>query len=353
MLPAVPLSFVAAAIAKYPPGCLNFALAQTTPSGGMAMFQGAIAAICTTTPIVFGLILYRMIFGREHVSCTYLRPWGALLAGALFGLFGGFLIDWVVAGTFVLESYQIIGWLPEHMTKKPALPQFMHEVLSVNLCGWLFVLNGLSAGLAMAMVTNRIRSHPDWLDFLKKYSQPSMAGSLKPGSLLRRLLHIVFRCSWPIPTALGATTAIFLGMLFVTGKMEPNEQPFQKQFFGGMVEPHQTDRIPGQPLTPAEEKSVAQALVDAMRATGPDRPITQERRQTIAAETLNRLDSEAAKKQLRAELREWKTSAFGRTAGALGDIISDIAGAFFGVVGMGIGVVILHLVRNSLKANRM
>ena len=338
VIPATILAVTGAMVSKFIPGMFNYAFGQARPGGAVAIFHGAVAATAIAGSSAFGLTLYRLVFGREHVRCGFLRPFGAIFAGAIFGGFGGMLCNVAIAGVFLLEGLQIMGWIGDDVLDKPPFLQFFYKIFVENHCGLVFVLNGAGTGIGMAMITNRLRSLARWEQFLEERSATTLSGFRQIGDVLRGLTRLALRYSWPLPASLAATSLLGLSALNSTEEMKPLNPnlTWREAMLGGLVhvEPPRK-RMPGQEKT-GEETIEVSAAIDKANVK------TKEQMDEIEIRTLENLDKQNAQKEQRRKLREWKTSRFGRVIGIACDAMTKAIGGFFGIVGIGFGIVVLR-----------
>jgi hypothetical protein len=361
VIPATILSVVSAMAFKWIPGSFNYAYAQVTASAVMSLFHAATAAILIGGSSAFGLTLYRMVFGREHVRCGYLRPFGAVIAGALFGTVGGMLCSLGVAGVFTNESLQALGWVDLAEPAKPPLFKLCADLFVHNRCGLVFTLSGAGAGVGMAMITNRLRALPEWENFLEVQAATSLRSLHQVWEVIRKITVMALPYAWPLPAAVGLASLLAIVALHSTGNMRPSELPWNEAFGGGLVFVERPNRQPGQELTPIENATIdadilnvtkfrkeaadAKAKAEGRALTDQEKEsleLTEDEKAAIKQSALRKLDDENAKRTQRDTLRTWKTSRCGRIMGIAGDSMTEVIGAFFTVVGMSFGIVILR-----------
>jgi hypothetical protein len=351
VIPATLFAVTASMSFKWFPGIFNYAYGQADPNAFMGLFHAATAAILVGGGSALGLTLYRMVFGREHARCHYFQPVGAIVAGAIFGGIGGLLCDVAIAGVFRLEGLQVMGWIAHGMTEKPSFLGF-DDLFLRNYCGWVYVLNGAGVGVGMAMTTNRLRGLTRWEELLHVLSETSLSSFGQIGKALRGLTRLAFSYAWPLPASLLVTSLLGLGALHGAG-MRPNVEPWPEVLAGGLV------RVK-EPTLAEKEAAVAAAIEQAItaRKEAASKKAEAERRSLTDQErerpTLTGMEkalikkaaieglSETARKDQADKLRKWKTSRWGRIMGIACDSTTKAIGGFFGVVGMGFGIVILR-----------
>lgn len=295
-IPATALSVISAMLFKWLPGYFNYAYGQADPSSVMSLFHAATAAILIGGSATFGLSFYRMVFGREHGTFSYFKPFGAVIAGAILGAFGGMLCTAAIAGVFLPEGLSVMGWMEMDEPSKPPFFDFCRLLFIENRCGLIFTLNGMGVGIGMAMMTNRLRGCRIWDEFLQTQSASKMSEFGQAFRILKSLTRIAFSRCWPIPASLFITSTIGILLLCTTAKPMPES-------------PHDWPGI----------------LWGGMQKVDKKAP-----------------DIKSATREQRLALHNWKTSLTGRLFGIAGDSTAKVIGAFFAVVGMGFGIVILR-----------
>lgn len=299
VIPAIIFSMGISMVMKLVPGWFNFAYGQARANTIASAFHGGVAAMVIGGVSAFGLTFYRMVLGREHGRFHYLRPFGAVIAGAIGGFVGGLLTDVAIAGVFDPTALQLMGWLDDGMDK-PDGAAFISLLFRENMCGWVFALNGMGTGIGMALLTNRLRGAPEWDQFLSERSSQSVGAGTQIGSIVKGLIGLARRYSWPLPLCLFVTSV--LGLLIL---------------------PHDEIRMPKYPGDSVEILRGGLKQLDVAQNSSP-----AERRELELAE--------------HKRLRNWKTSLPGRVIGITCDSACKVVGGFFAVVGMGIGIVILR-----------
>jgi hypothetical protein len=207
-----------------------------------------------------------------------------------------------IAGVFVPESLYIMGWLEEadlHKSYKPEFWSFLAKLFLQNHCGAVFTLNGMGVGIGMALVTNRMRGEKKWLEFLEAQSKKSMSDLKEASQVALTLGRMVLPYSWRIFASLTATTLLGIALLARVG-MPDCPASWNERLFGGL------------PARVADGGDSAQP------------------------------GSDWARQAERERLRNWKRCAWGRGLGLLGDSSAKALAGYFGVVGIGFGIVLLR-----------
>ena len=295
LIPACAFAVLGAAIVKWAPSYFNYSCVQATASLPMGLFHSAPAGIFVGGGIVFGLTLYRMVVGREWADTSGFRPYPAILFGAVFGLLAGLFCVAVIALVYQPEALHQMGWTDS--PERPALPEMCRELFLGNRCGLAFPLTSVGLGIALALMTNRLRDSKSWPQFIA--SQSTIAGIGQLFRILGGVIKVTFSYAWPIPIFVTGFAAIAL-YLMTTGS-EPS------------------------PWKPAE---IANTLVGGMDEEKPG--------------NLSEEEAEAFLERQKERRREWKTSISGRMLGLFGDSIAKIVGGYFSIVGMGLGIVVIQ-----------
>jgi Novel STAND NTPase 1 len=284
LIPVIMLASLWAAAFKLFPGIFNFALSQADPSGAMAIFHAITAVVLYGGFITFGLTLYRLVFGTERGTKSFLHPIGAIAAGAISGFISGALLQVLIVGVFTQESLVTMGWIPESGNRLSW--QFWRGLMLETHFFWPYIITGVALGIGMACMTNALRTSAKWLDFLRK--QEALATAKQTLRLTRNISKIAFPYAWPIPVAL---------------------------LIGGLLTFYVLRSAASEP---EREQTWREALLAGMLAEGG----------TVAAKKEN--------------LRHWKKSASGQALGIAGDCATQAVGGFFCVVGMGLGIIAIR-----------
>ncbi|MEY2499625.1 MAG: hypothetical protein QOD12_3181 [Verrucomicrobiota bacterium] len=281
LIPAVLLAAFSAAGFKWLTGLFNYALCQATPSAAMGVFHGITAAVIWGGGITLGLVLYRVVLGREHGPKSYLHPFPAIVAGAFTGLITSSLVLLVISNVYTRGALVTMGWMVEN----PAAG-FWHVFLWQTRAAWPYLIMGTFLGIGMALMINGLRASGRWSQFLTQ--QTSLTGVRQTWRLLYALVRLAIRFAWPIPAALVIAGALAFSVL----RSAPESGPWPHSWTQG--------------LTAGLGRS----------ADSPER--------------------------LARDLREWKVSPWGQALGIAGDGATQAIGGFFAIVGMGLGIVIMR-----------
>ena len=297
------LGVTAAMLWKALPGGLNWAYGQEIPSISTALFHGAAAGVLILVPTIAGLTFYRMVLGREHGTFHSFRPFGSIVAGVLFGLIGGLAMTSAVAGVFSTNALYIMGWMEDRYM--PSIGNFLYQLFWVNCAGIPFTLNGVGTGVGMAVLSNRMRGVKQWKNFLDEQEPGSLTDFKKARNVLWTIIRIAFPYSWRIAICLAVTTTLGLFILEQRGHA-PMPPSLHECLFGGM------------------EPEPAMATGRSGNAKAEAKPANE-----------GRQDWEE-------KIRMWKRSMPGRCIGIGFDAGAKMLAAFFGVIGIGFGIVILR-----------
>ncbi len=99
------------AIIKGLPGYFGFAVTQAQGSIGMGIFQGLTAGFIWAGAIVLGVTVHDRVFARKHDPRNYVRLLGAVVSGALGGVLGSVVIVFIIASVFADEPLRDMGWI--------------------------------------------------------------------------------------------------------------------------------------------------------------------------------------------------------------------------------------------------
>jgi hypothetical protein len=201
LIPTLVLSSGSAAPFKFLPGQLNYALAQGEAGGAAAVFQGVLATFLWGGVITLCITLHRIVFANERAHKSFLRPWGALLAGALGGLISSSLVLLVITKVCSFESVVAQGWAVDKTT-------FWRTLLFDRRYFWPYLIMGPGLGVGMAMLANGFRAFTTWSAPLTE--QGGLSGTdLRP--MVVSLTKAMWRFAWPIVLCLFvADVAAFL-----------------------------------------------------------------------------------------------------------------------------------------------
>jgi hypothetical protein len=297
VIPAALFAAVSAAAFKWLPGLFGWALTQGTPSVAMGAFQGATAGLIWAGSIVLGLTVYNVAFKHEYDEKSLLHPFPAIVTGAVCGFVSSMLIIWVVIGVFEMKSLVEIGWVSHARVERYSW-EFWRYLLFETRFGLPYLITGTGLGVGMALTTNGLLASGQWLAFLKRQKQ--LAGFRPTRTLLRGITRILVRHAWPLPVVL-----LIAGLLayYVVPEVKPGIEN----------------------LGPDESAQVKGHIDDCF---------TKTIRRGEIGDCLTQVVGDHFTKNLR--------PGKGYLAeGLIGDCLTQALGAFFGLVGMGFGIVIV------------
>lgn len=205
-IPAGLFGSISAGIWKSIPGTFNWGLVQATPNPAMAAFHGLVSGLVWTTWIALGLVLYRVVFGRDLVKGSYIKPLGALIAGILFGFIGGFLVEFCVIGVYTIQSLETMGWILSTQPHRISLTrEFFHDLFVGTRFGWPLPICGIGMGLGTAMMTNALQASRKFGEFLQR--QVRLSSLSQAMRLIWNLIKLALPFVWPIPLMVAITAA--------------------------------------------------------------------------------------------------------------------------------------------------
>jgi hypothetical protein len=231
LTPAIILSVLSAAAFKWLPGMFNFALCQPVAGAAMGLFHGIIAAVIWGGGITLGLILYRVVFGREHVAKSYLRPFPAVIAGAIAGLIASMVLLLVISTVYDEDALFKMGWIMEKNAK--SWSGLWHVLLWETRTAWPYLIMGVFLGTGMALMTNGLRASKRWPRFLDE--RTSLTGVRQTWSLIRALTTLASRFAWPIPLALLIAGAVAFSVLRSAPASRQWSRPWSEALTAGLV----------------------------------------------------------------------------------------------------------------------
>jgi hypothetical protein len=203
-IPAAGLAALAAAAYKWIPGMANWALCQATPSAAMGVFHGVTAGVVWAGIITLGITFYHVVFGRSQKPGSMLRPFGAVVSGAVSGLFSSLLVVMVITGVYEPQSLVTMGWISSPGLGRAAV----WGDLFVNYrYGWLYLIVGTALGIGMALMSNAVRASAAWKAFLDA-QRDGLAGIRETGLVLRQLMAIALPHAWILPVTVGLAAVL-------------------------------------------------------------------------------------------------------------------------------------------------
>lgn len=293
------LSVPMAALFKTVPGIFNFALCQADPNPLMAFFHGATAAIGWGSMITLGLIFHWIVFATKRSEQSYRHLFASAGFGGFFGLLGSIGIITLIVGVFTPPALYKMGWAWEENTKGV-------DILWESGFYWPYLILGTSLGVGTAVFGTRMRVSKAWRSFCT--NQQPITDWKQVVRMQRELAAIARRFMWPIIVSqvVGCVLAVLLMQHY---RLPPNAtaRPQPSNWWQRIRVSCNFNHWDGVDLSnkPLEEK---------------------ERLAKIQAN----------------KMQGWKTSLSGEILGTLGDAATQVFGAFYCVVGMGIGLVAIN-----------
>jgi hypothetical protein len=237
LIPVLFLSSLSAALFKFFPGLLNYALCQATPSGLAASFHGITASFLWGGMITFSIVLHRVVFGNERGTKSFLQPWGALVAAAIAGVVSSYLLLSVISAAFQASTIFNLGWTTAIHAKQSA--EFWNDVFWQTRAFWPYLIMGTGLGLGMACTANGLRASRRWTQFLEQ--QSAITGVADLISIVRSLIRLVLCFAWPIPLFLiAADAAAFYAVRSAPAANLDVMSTWSEMFFGGLTDPIQS-----------------------------------------------------------------------------------------------------------------
>jgi hypothetical protein len=292
LIPAMCFAVAGAASVKWLPGMFNYSCVQATPSLFIGLFHSAPSGILVGGGIILGLTLYRLVFGKEYDPTSNFRPYPALAFGAVFGLIAGVMCVFLIAEVYQPEALQQMGWSTTPIEKvsapasvlagsaRPPFATLFGDLFVRNCCGYAFPINCIGLGIAMALMTNRLRASNQWPEFVRRQTTISEPRQLL--DLIRGIGRVTLPFAWPILVLVPLFALLSLVILNTADKHPRWDfDPARKVFLGGLD------------------------ASDDVR-------------------------------------KEWKRSLGGRALGLFGDCLPKIVGGYLAIVGMGLGIVIMR-----------
>jgi hypothetical protein len=198
---------VSATAFKWLPGWFGFAPTQAHPSAGMGAFQGLTAGFVWAGLIALGLILHDRVFAREHDPKNYLRPFGAVVSGAVWGLLASVVVVFIVVSVFTDTSLVVMGWVTEKNVKPGRLGfNFFKDLFVETRFGNVHLITGIGLGVGMALMTNGLRASRRWADFVEE-RKGKLFRLRETKKALDQIARIAWHHVWPLPLMLALATA--------------------------------------------------------------------------------------------------------------------------------------------------
>jgi hypothetical protein len=206
---------VSAMLFKWLPGWYGFAPTQAQPSAGMGAFQGLTAGFVWAGSIALGLTLHDRVFAREHDPKGYLRPFGALVSGAVWGFAGSVVVVFIVVSVFTTISLADMGWITKVDETRAWLSfNFFKDLFVETRFGNLHLMTGSGLGVGMALVTNGLRASRRWTDFVEEH-KGKLFRLRDTKNTLVRIMRIAWHHVWPLPLMIALAGAVAYGVLKV------------------------------------------------------------------------------------------------------------------------------------------
>jgi hypothetical protein len=215
-VPAATLAACAAASFKWLPSAFNWSVTQATDSFAMGIFQGVTAGIIWAGLINAGIAFYYVVFGNEHRRKSLVRPFGALVAGAVSGLISSAIIVFLVIGVFDIRALEPMGWLRSIPGVSPPVrfsAEFFADIFIRTRFGLVDLIIGTGLGIGTALATNGIRASPQWTTFLDR--ERRMTSGHDAIQAARGICRMTFPKAWPVP-AVMCIAAVLAFMVPVT-----------------------------------------------------------------------------------------------------------------------------------------
>jgi hypothetical protein len=259
-------------------------LCQPTASFPTGFFNAIFACFFWGAIITLAITFHRVVISTSRDKSTYLQPWTSLAAGFFGGAISSALLLAVM--TLVCDPQGIIalGW-----TDQPRQSNwfgYWKNIMFQTRDFWPYMIMGISLGVGMAMMSNKVFPSRAWNSFIAEQS------SLTGKKTLIALIKLMGRFVWPIPLCM--LVADFVAFYIV------RTAPIVRD----------PSLIPNLPK-PILINNIAEALFGGM-AHNPE------------------------------QVTAWKMSAWGQGLGILFDSATQAIGGFFCLVGMGLGFVVIQ-----------
>ena len=201
VIPTILFASVTATLFKSVPSYFNWAVSQADASVLMGAFHGATAGVIWAGLIVLGITTYYSVFGNENRRKSMLNPIGAVITGALVGIFSSVFINIVILGVYQPESLAKMGWI---ITSGKEFERynwlFWEEILWTTKFGWCYIITGTGLGIGIALSVNSLKSSDKWLTILENQEKLLSWTDLK--NLASSIMLIVFKHITPLLTVL-------------------------------------------------------------------------------------------------------------------------------------------------------
>lgn len=231
LVPALLLSAASAAGFKWLPGLLNYALCQAKPGAAMGVFHGLTAAVIWGGGITLSLVAYRVVFGREFSAKSYVRPFLAVVTGAMVGAISAAVLLLLISTVYHDDSLLAMGWLTD--SKQNLGGGFWYLLFSRNRFGWPYLITGTFLGIGMALMVNGLRASKKWPQFLVQ--QTPLTGVRQTWRLICGLVKLAIRFAWPIPLALLIAGVMAFFVLRSAPEVSQWPHPWTEGLSGGLA----------------------------------------------------------------------------------------------------------------------
>jgi hypothetical protein len=193
LFPAVLLGSSCVGVFMAIPGAFNYSLCQSTASPPSGLLHAIIGCCMWGGTITLFIALHRVMFRTEHGKKSALRPWGALVAGALGGVISSFLIMMVL--TLCCDGHGTIAAGLSDTDWHSQWHEFWNDLLWYKRTFWPYMVMGTGLGFGMAGLANALSASRRWCSFTE-------ARSLITGKELLPMLKTITRfalpLAWPI-----------------------------------------------------------------------------------------------------------------------------------------------------------
>lgn len=314
-IPGAVFAAISAAAFKWLPGIFGWSLEQKAASPGMGIFHGLSGGVIWGGSIALGLALFYIVVERQQDKKSTFRPYGAILTGAVFGLISSLFIVLIVVLVFEIESLIGMGWIGSRDVA--SLSRFEKKYwldLFVSIrYGWVQLVIGTGMGIGMALATNSLRAWNRWVGFLRR--QKRVTSWTQSTRLIRRIIPIAALRVWPVPL-----TIILAGVL---------------AYF--VPHPQQADN------SPQEAISVIENNTQTLQVNSKDEKAIQEIARQLERLKVDHVHDRPGfwSKDRKAPGNTPEARQMQLIHGLIADCLSQIVGAFFAIVGMGFGMVIV------------
>lgn len=186
-------SMLAAVPYKMIPASLDWGVNQHAPQPMIGMFQGAVAGVFWGGLIPVGVTFFYSVFGNVKERMSAIRPVGAIIFGAISGLFASILISAAIIGVFNVKTLAVMGWVTPAMENlNPSLGQVVWESFVTTRFGWVNLITGTGIGIGIALMTNAIRGTDGW-----KYLLNTETSRIESRQQLWQVFCQIVTLAWP------------------------------------------------------------------------------------------------------------------------------------------------------------